>query len=130
MNRNERIFVDGLATVKLSNGVVQFEFFNNAESNGATVQERCGQIVMPQQAFLQAYGTMEELMKKMIDAGLVRRTTEAPAAAAATVAPPVYAKRFKTLTGLFEFLIRSENHIQLTACSGKSPVCLKPRGFT
>ena len=95
MNKNERIFVDGLATVKISNGVVQFEFFNNAESNGKTVQERCGQIVMPQQAFLQAFGTMEELMKKMIDAGLVRRTTEAPAAASAQAKPAAGSPNFE-----------------------------------
>ena len=95
MNRNERIFVDGLATVKLSNGVVQFEFFNNDESNGATVQERCGQIVMPQQAFLQAFGTMEELMNKMIAAGLVRRTTETPAATPAQQKPAAGSPNFE-----------------------------------
>ena len=87
MHKDERIFVDGLGTVKLSNGVVQFEFFNNATVNGQEVKESCGQIVMPQQAFLLAYGAMDELMKKMLDAGLIRRKDDAAAPAAPAAAP-------------------------------------------
>ena len=56
-------------------------------------------------------------------------TTEAPAFAAATVAPPVYANRLSTFMGLPAFFMREENHSQFTACSGKSPVCLKPMGL-
>ena len=56
------------------------------------------------------------------------RVTLAPADAAASVAPPVYAKRFKTFTGLFAFFIFSPNQSQFTACSGKSPVCLNLNG--
>lgn len=55
--------------------------------------------------------------------------TCAPAAAAASVAPPVYAKRFKTLTGRCEFFISPENQSQFAACSGNNPVCLKLKGF-
>lgn len=51
------------------------------------------------------------------------------AAAAAKVAPPVYANRFNTLTGRPADLIFSENQSQFTACSGNNPVCLKLKGF-
>src|SRR5690606_31826016 len=57
--------------------------------------------------------------------------TSAPACAAATVAPPVYANRFSTLTlwpSLPARFILAAIHFQLTACSGKRPVCLKPVG--
>ena len=54
---------------------------------------------------------------------------EAPAAAAAKVAPPVYAKRFSTFTGRPALRILLPNQSQFTACSGKSPVCLKLKGF-
>ena len=74
MHKDDRIFVDGMSTVKMTNGVVLMDFFNNrTNSNGVTVQESCGEIVMSQQAFLQAYSAMDDLLKKMIDAGLVRR---------------------------------------------------------
>mgnify|MGYP002508517507 CR=1 FL=1 len=39
------------------------------------------------------------------------------------------ANKFKTFTGLLEARIRGENQSQLAACSGKSPVCLKLKGF-
>ncbi|CDE06048.1 unknown [Anaerotruncus sp. CAG:390] len=58
--------------------------------------------------------------------------TAAPAAAAATVAPPVYAKRLRTFTLLPDLTASpmiSENQSQFTACSGKRPVCLKPIGL-
>ena len=56
-----------------------------------------------------------------------------PAAKQATVAPPVYANKFKTLTSLcssletFEILFIIQS--QFTACSGNTPVCLNPIGF-
>ena len=62
----------------------------------------------------------------------------APFTAAASVAPPVYAKRFNTLTGVsspflirfsFSVFIRFPNQSQFVACSGKRPVCLKLNGF-
>lgn len=39
-------------------------------------------------------------------------------------------KRFSTRRGLRSFLIISAVISQLTACSGKTPVCLKPMGLT
>ena len=51
--------------------------------------------------------------------------TFAPAFAHATEAPPVYAKRLRTLTGRPAFLMVSSSQSQLQACSGKSPRMLK-----
>lgn len=81
MHKDDRIFVDGLATVKMSNGVVLMEFYN-ARPNGA--KDSCGEIVMSQQAFLQAYSAMDDLVKKMIDAGLVKRNDAAGSASPAS----------------------------------------------
>ena len=60
--------------------------------------------------------------------------TSAPDLAHATEAPPVYAKRFKTFTfssGRADMRAAMSERMasQLTACSGNSPVCLKPMGF-
>ena len=77
MRKGDRIFVDGLATVKMSNGVILLDFFNNKEND---VQESCGEIVMSQQAFLRAYNAMDDLLKQMIAAGIVRRKGDAEAA--------------------------------------------------
>ena len=83
MRKGDRIFVDGVASVKMTNGVIFMEFSNNNSNN---VRENCGEIVMNQQAFLHAYNAMDDLLKQMIAAGIVRRNDDAeqkPAAAAA-----------------------------------------------
>ena len=87
MRKGDRIFVDGLATVKMANGVILMDFFNN---NANDVQESCGEIVMSQQAFLRAYNAMDDLLKQMIAAGIVRRNDNADgnAAPAADSASP------------------------------------------
>lgn len=79
MHKDDRIFVDGMANVKMTSGVVLMEFFNNRHQNGGVVPESCGEIAMSQQAFLQAYSAMDDLLKKMIDAGLVRRSSDGSA---------------------------------------------------
>lgn len=83
MHKGDRIFVDGLASVKMTNGVVLFDFYNEQGEEGNSTRESCGEIVMSQQAFLQAYGAMEDLLKKMIDAGIVRRNSNAQIAGSA-----------------------------------------------
>ena len=55
--------------------------------------------------------------------------TSAPAERAANVAPPVYPKRFKILSGLHAFLITLPVHCQFGSCSGKTPVCLNAVGL-
>ena len=55
--------------------------------------------------------------------------TDAPADKHATVAPPVYANKFRTFIGLLLFEILLIIQSQLTACSGNNPVCLNPIGF-
>ena len=87
MRKGDRIFVDGVASVKMTNGVIFMEFFNNNSNN---VRENCGEIVMNQQAFLHAYNAMDDLLKQMIAAGIVRRNDNADgnAAPAANSASP------------------------------------------
>ena len=78
MRKGDRIFVDGMSSVKMTNGVILMEFFNNDANN---VQESCGEIVMSQQSFLRAYNAMDDLLKQMIAAGIVRRNDDGSAPA-------------------------------------------------
>lgn len=71
MRKGDRIFVDGVSSVKMTNGVILMDFFNNNDQN---VPENCGEIVMSQQAFLRAYNAMDDLLKQMLAAGVIRRT--------------------------------------------------------
>ena len=80
MQKSDRIFVDGLNTVKVSDGVVHLEFCNNVGTTQEPVPEPCGEIVMTRQAFLAAFATMEEVVGKMVKAGIIKRRTEPQAA--------------------------------------------------
>ena len=77
MRKGDRIFVDGLSTVKMTDGVIVMEFFNNKKSAGADVEESAGEIVMGQRGFLRAYQAMEDLINKMEQAGIVQRKSSA-----------------------------------------------------
>lgn len=72
MTKNDRIFVDGMATVKMVEGVIQMSFFNNINNQ----REKCGEICMSQQAFLNAFGAMENLVDQLVKAGIVQRNAE------------------------------------------------------
>ena len=76
MQKNDRIFVDGLHTVKVSDGVVFLEFYNNVGSSKEPIVEPCGKIVMTRQAFLSAFSAMEDVVGKMVKAGMVKRRTD------------------------------------------------------
>ena len=73
MTKNDRIFVDGMATVKMVEGVIQMAFFNNINNQ----REKCGEICMSQQAFLNAFGAMENLINQLVEAGIVQRSSNA-----------------------------------------------------
>jgi hypothetical protein len=93
MRKGDRIFVDGMSSVKMTNGVILMEFFNNNKTNNA--QEDCGEIVMSQQAFLRAYNAMDDLLKQMIAAGIVRRNDDAaPAGGEGAVRPAAVSPNF------------------------------------
>ena len=79
MRKGDRIFVDGLSTVKMTDGVIVMEFFNNRKSAGADIEEPAGEIVMGQRGFLRAYQAMEDLINKMEQAGIVQRKNSAKA---------------------------------------------------
>ena len=87
MQKTDRIFVDGLNTVKVSDGVVFLEFYNTAGTTKDPVAEPCGKIVMTRQAFLSAYATMDEVVGKMVKAGIVKRRTEDQPAEESTGTP-------------------------------------------
>ena len=85
MRKGDRIFVDGLSTVKMTDGVIVMEFFNNRKSAGADIEEPAGEIVMGQRGFLRAYQAMEDLINKMEQAGIIQRKNSAKAPGAPVV---------------------------------------------
>ena len=76
MQKNDRVFVDGMSSVVLMDGVIRMAFFNNRGTARDPEQEPCGELVMSQQAFFRAFNAMEDLMRQLIEAGIVKRNTD------------------------------------------------------
>ena len=76
MQKNDRVFVDGMSSVVLMDGVIRMAFFNNRGTARDPEQEPCGELVMSQQAFFRAFNAMEDLMRQLVEAGIVKRNTD------------------------------------------------------
>lgn len=75
-------FADGITNISLSgSGLVRLEFGSveqvpQGESNQPATMKPTQQVVMPLDGFLRAFGAQEQIMKKLIEDGLVKRRDE------------------------------------------------------
>ena len=73
---SQDIFADGIGEITLSGGMVRMDFVrlvgsqNDAENKPRL--EFTQRVVMPPDGFLRSYSAMENLVKQLMDAGLVK----------------------------------------------------------
>ena len=69
-------FADGIGEITLAGGMVRMDLVTMAgrpkESEGQPNLEVSARIVMPPDGFLRSFSAMENLVKQLIDAGLVK----------------------------------------------------------
>ncbi|MEZ6092855.1 MAG: hypothetical protein R3C03_01260 [Pirellulaceae bacterium] len=89
MDKNQEVFADGIGEISLSGGMVRMDLVTlvgsqNSEGNKPRLEPK-QRIVMPPEGFLRSFSAMENLVKQLIDAGLVKQqpggTPEAQASA-------------------------------------------------
>lgn len=71
----EEIFADGIGQIHFAGGMVRFDFVTlQPEADGKTptpvVNER---IIMPPQGFLGAFNSMQQLIDKLVSAGVLKK---------------------------------------------------------
>lgn len=76
MNQRTEIFADGIGEISLSGGMVRLDLVSlvgsqNNENDKPRLEPKT-RIVMPPEGFLRSFGAMENLVKQLIDAGLIR----------------------------------------------------------
>ena len=69
-----KVFYDGLENVRLADGVIHLDFFNEVNTGTETKKVPAGEVVLSQTAFLRAYGAMTNLIGQLEAAGLIKRT--------------------------------------------------------
>ena len=91
MARLEEFFADGIGEITLAGGMVRMDLVSltgkQGEEGNEPRLEAQQRIVMPPDGFLRSFGAMENLVKQLVDAGIVKPRGEA-AEGIASATPP------------------------------------------
>ncbi len=79
MDKKE-IFADGIGQIHFAGGMVRFDFVTlQPEDDGkAPTPKSNTRIIMPPQGFLGAFNSMQQLIDKLLEAGVLQKNEEAP----------------------------------------------------
>ena len=80
----KEIFADGIGQIHFAAGMVRFDFvtLQPGEEGKAPVPQSNLRVIMPPQGFLGAFNSMQQLIDKLLDAGVLQKNAaaaEAPA---------------------------------------------------
>ncbi len=78
MNKKE-VFADGIGQIHFAGGMVRFDFITlQPEEDGkAPAPQSNMRIIMPPQGFLNAFNSMQQLIDKLLEAGLLEKNENA-----------------------------------------------------
>ncbi len=77
----KEIFADGIGQIHFAGGMVRFDFVTlQPEADGkAPVPQSSVRIIMPPQGFLSAFNSMQQLIDKLLEAGVLQKNEAAAA---------------------------------------------------
>src|SRR5690348_7608922 len=83
-------FADGVGRIGFSEGMVRIELVSVADQDkdGRAVREACHRLIMTPQGFMQAVQAQLNLIRKLEEAGVIRRAPANAQEQAATAPPP------------------------------------------
>ena len=75
----KEIYADGIGQIHFAGGMVRFDFVTlQPEADGAApVPEVNERIIMPPQGFLGAFNSMQQLIEKLLEAGVLQKNEQA-----------------------------------------------------
>ena len=79
MADKKEIFADGIGQIHFAGGMVRFDFvtLQPQEEGQAPLPESGMRIIMPPQGFLSAYNSMQQLIDKLVEAGVLKKNENA-----------------------------------------------------
>jgi hypothetical protein len=77
----KEIFADGIGQIHFAGGMVRFDFVTlQPEAEGkAPIAQPNVRVIMPPQGFLSAFNSMQQLIDKLLEAGVLKKNEKAPA---------------------------------------------------
>jgi len=79
MSEKKELFADGIGQIHFAGGMVRFDFvtLQPAEDGKPPVPESSVRIIMLPQGFLGAFNSMQNLIDKLLDAGVLQKNDAA-----------------------------------------------------
>ena len=79
MSEKKEIFADGIGQIHFAGGLVRYDFVTlQPEADGqAPVPQSNVRIIMPPQGFLSAFNSMQQLIDKLLEAGVLQKNENA-----------------------------------------------------
>ena len=79
MADKKEIFADGVGQIHFAGGMVRYDFVTlQPEENGkAPVPQSNVRVIMPPQGFLAAFNSMQQLIDKLVEAGVLQKNEAA-----------------------------------------------------
>jgi hypothetical protein len=79
MADKKEIFADGVGQIHFAGGMVRYDFVTlQPEENGkAPVPQSNIRVIMPPQGFLAAFNSMQQLIDKLVEAGVLQKNEQA-----------------------------------------------------
>lgn len=79
MSVKKEIFADGIGQIHFAGGMVRFDFvtLQPAENGEAPVPQVNERVIMPPQGFLGAFNSMQQLIDKLLEAGVLQKNENA-----------------------------------------------------
>ena len=79
MADKKEIFADGIGQIHFAGGMVRYDFITlqpQEEGKAPTPEASC-RIIMPPQGFLSAFNSMQQLIDKLLEAGVLQKNEAA-----------------------------------------------------
>ena len=75
----KEIFADGIGQIHFAGAMVRFDFvtLQPGETGAAPVPQSNIRVIMPPQGFLSAYNSMQQLIDKLLEAGVLQKNEAA-----------------------------------------------------
>ncbi|MCQ2402186.1 MAG: hypothetical protein MJ202_00455 [Lentisphaeria bacterium] len=75
MTEKKEIFADGMGQIHFAGNMVRFDFvtLQPGENGAAPTPESNVRVIMPPQGFLAAFNSMQQLIDKLVEAGVLQK---------------------------------------------------------
>ena len=79
MSEKKEIFADGIGQIHFAGNMVRFDFMTlQPEENGKAPVPRSNiRVIMPPQGFLNSFNSMQQLIDKLVEAGVLKKNEAA-----------------------------------------------------